>query len=328
MTRFYRAYSTHKLVQNLHFVAPQLVRVITPLIGIRTIKQMALDEIGSSTWNWRQNALITVNQQSKEVTYTPEYYVLKQIKLLIVTSVLCMCFISGYAQKGYPEREDGINLRELFRTPPSGYGQVPFYWWQADTLTKERLSWQLNELAKMKITSLQINYSHTDDKQGLFWGSSLHSQPKQFSEEWWTLLDWFAEEANSRGMTVSVSDYTLGVGQGYAIDEVRELHPSIAPHRLLFEKIEHLEGNINIEIKDNLLSVVAISQNDPNLHIDLTNSVYMGHLNHILPQGEWSLVTCYTQLQPNAYNPLHPLARKEYVLCFFQRFEVTLPSLS
>ncbi|MDR1525522.1 MAG: hypothetical protein LBS79_09775, partial [Tannerella sp.] len=34
-----------------------------------------------------------------------------------------------------------------FSTPPPGYGNVAFYWWLGDPLTKERLSWQLERLA-------------------------------------------------------------------------------------------------------------------------------------------------------------------------------------
>ena len=49
-----------------------------------------------------------------------------------------------------------------FVHPPKGYGEVPFYWWQGDTLTRERLEWQLNQLQGKGISSLQINYSHLD----------------------------------------------------------------------------------------------------------------------------------------------------------------------
>lgn len=153
------------------------------------------------------------------------------------------------AQKGYPERSSIKDLYEKFQCPPEGYGEVPFYWWQADTLTKERLTWQLDELSKKKISSLQINYSHTDNKEGYFWGSSLKSQPAQFTEEWWRLFGWFMQEAGKRNMTVSVSDYTLGIGQGYALDEVRSLHPDIAASQLIFEDFKVTDGRLSVDIK-------------------------------------------------------------------------------
>jgi glucosylceramidase len=40
---------------------------------------MVLDETGSSSWGWKQNALVTVNQTSGKVTYTPEFYLFKHV---------------------------------------------------------------------------------------------------------------------------------------------------------------------------------------------------------------------------------------------------------
>lgn len=210
-------------------------------------------------------------------------------KNLIIQLALSMLFPlqNASAQKGYPERE-GINgIYEKFQTPPPGYGEVPFYWWQADTLTKERLTWQLDELAKKKISSLQINYSHTDDRKGYFWGSSYKSVPAQFTEEWWQLFGWFMKEANRRGMTVSVSDYTLGVGQGYAIDEVRKLHPDIAASELVIETKDINGGErYEYQIKNELVSITAFNKENPKEHIVLTDNVSNGHVKWNCPKGK------------------------------------------
>lgn len=40
---------------------------------------MVLDPSGASTWGWRQNALITIDKQTKKVTYNPEYYLMKHL---------------------------------------------------------------------------------------------------------------------------------------------------------------------------------------------------------------------------------------------------------
>jgi glucosylceramidase len=44
---------------------------------------MVLNETGMSTWKWRQNALITVNQNSGEVTYNGEYYVMRHFSQFV-----------------------------------------------------------------------------------------------------------------------------------------------------------------------------------------------------------------------------------------------------
>jgi glucosylceramidase len=38
---------------------------------------MILEPKGNSTWGWKQNSMITVNPESKEVIYNPEFYVMK-----------------------------------------------------------------------------------------------------------------------------------------------------------------------------------------------------------------------------------------------------------
>src|SRR5665647_2942963 len=127
---------------------------------------------------------------------------------------------------GYPDRTPSLDVLPGFINPPYGYGEVPFYWWQGDTLTRERLLWQLDQLKGKGIPSLQINYSH-QDSGGISYGSSNPSKPALFTAEWWTLFKWFAVEAQKRGMTVSLSDYTLGIGQGFAMDEAIQQNPEL-----------------------------------------------------------------------------------------------------
>jgi len=46
-------------------------------------------------------------------------------------------------QAGYPDRLPDLDVLQGFQNPPKGYGNVPFYWWIGDTLTKDRIIWQL-----------------------------------------------------------------------------------------------------------------------------------------------------------------------------------------
>jgi glucosylceramidase len=43
-------------------------------VNLYTYWNMVLDDTGRSKWGWKQNALVTVNQLSGKVTYTPEFY--------------------------------------------------------------------------------------------------------------------------------------------------------------------------------------------------------------------------------------------------------------
>ena len=40
---------------------------------------MVLADDGASTWGWKQNTMIRINSQTKEVIYTPEFYVMKHL---------------------------------------------------------------------------------------------------------------------------------------------------------------------------------------------------------------------------------------------------------
>ncbi len=117
-------------------------------------------------------------------------------------------------------------LHDRFVSPPPGYGEVSFYWWQGDRLDRERIRWQLDQLKDASIAGLQVNYAHSDEG-GASYGLTYASDPPLFSEAWWDLFGWFLGEAKSRGMCVSLSDYTLGPGQGWSIDEVLRDHPEM-----------------------------------------------------------------------------------------------------
>ena len=90
---------------------------------------------------------------------------------------------------GYPSRNTDLDALPGFVHPPHGYGEVPFYWWLGDTLTKERLTWQLDQLSGRGIVSLQINYADSDRDTGGYGighgsGLTYPSDPPLFSDAW------------------------------------------------------------------------------------------------------------------------------------------------
>ena len=56
------------------------------------------------------------------------------------------------------------DLKELFANPPKGYGNVPFYWWNGDSLTIERLTEQLEVLSESALSGFSVSYIHTHPK--------------------------------------------------------------------------------------------------------------------------------------------------------------------
>lgn len=129
-----------------------------------------------------------------------------------------------------------------FAMPADEYGEVSFFWWQGDDITKEKLSWILEQLKEKHICGLQINYCH-GDKGGQLYGLTMESNPRPFSEKWWELVGWFIEECKKNKMAVSLSDYTLGSpGQGFYIDEVLKEHPEFIGQHIIKK-----DGKIQVE---------------------------------------------------------------------------------
>jgi len=120
------------------------------------------------------------------------------LKWLLPSLAILFIYSDLYSQNsrptGQPDRSPSMDVLPGFINPPKGYGDVPFFWWIGDTLTREHLTWELDRLKDKGISSLQINYCHTDNG-GISYGLSMPSKPPLFSGAWWKLLKWFIPEA-------------------------------------------------------------------------------------------------------------------------------------
>ncbi len=143
---------------------------------------------------------------------------------------------------GFADRSPNLDALPGFRQPPEGYGVVPFFWWLGDPLTRERLEWILRQMDGLGISGYQINYAHSD-RGGRSYGLTYPSEPALFSEPWWDLAGWFLRAARRQGASISLSDYTLGFGQGWCVDELLREHPELTGYKL----IQDADGRIRAE---------------------------------------------------------------------------------
>ena len=220
---------------------------------------------------------------------------------------------------GFPSRDPKLDARPSFQNPPPGYGEVGFYWWLGDPLTKERLTWQLDQLAGKGVAGLQINYAHSD-RGGRSYGLTYPSEPALFSEDWWKLTSWFMQEAKKRDMAVSLSDYTLGVGQGWCMDEVLREHPEVNGTVLQHEAKEVAAGDVQMNLRGTPLMVAAYNATT-GAAVDLRPQVSAGVLKWRAPEGRWRIVAVYPQPVVPSYDPMNPLSGPEYAKKFFGRWE-------
>lgn len=231
---------------------------------------------------------------------------------------------------GYPSRAADLDVLPGFRTPPPGYGEVAFYWWLGDTLTRERIAWQMDQLAGRGVTGLQINYAHSD-AGGFSYGHTFKSQPALFSEEWWELFRWFLAEARERGMSVSLSDYTLcRPGQGWYVDEILAANPDMGGTSLaVTERLVDGGTAVRLEVPARPLAARAIRTGSREGAVpesrDLLQHISGTVLDWRPPAGSWKILIVSAAPVPASYDPMHPLSGQRYVETFFQRFEDRCP---
>jgi hypothetical protein len=233
---------------------------------------------------------------------------------------------------GQADRSINLDVLPGFQKPPPGFGNVPFYWWLGDPLTKERLSWQLDQLEKSGgVSGLQINYAHSD-RGGPSWGLTYPSDPALFSEAWWDLCGWFVKQVKKRGMGgIALSDYTLGIGQGWYLDEILKEHTDSYGATVGMGNGPAVEAGKEIQwrLPENTIGVTAFKVEGnkvvPGSHADLRGFIKDGALVWTAPEGNWQVRYTAYGFKQNSLNPLHPLSGKRYVEKFFQRFEDRFP---
>ena len=226
---------------------------------------------------------------------------------------------------GFPSRAPDLDVLPGFRNPPPGYGEVAFFWWLGDPLTKERLTWELDRLTGMGVMGLQINYAHSD-KGGRTYGLTYPSDPPLFSDAWWKLVGWFIGAARERGMAVSLSDYTLGVGQGWRVDELLREHPEMTGAVLRPETREFDGGKpCSWALPEGVVAVTAYRVEKGKVvaasATDLRPHLKGGALEWPVPAGHWSVVAVRAERVVPSLDPTHPQSGPEYARRFFGQFE-------
>lgn len=91
-----------------------------------------------------------------------------------------------------------LELKQRFAHADPRYGPVPFWWWSADTVTVERIRWQMEKFRAGGLRNIGIiNIAPTGPQYG-----SISDNPAHGSEEWWQLFEVAVREAERLGMYI------------------------------------------------------------------------------------------------------------------------------
>lgn len=249
-------------------------------------------------------------------------------KKIMLSLVLCLSFLQGFSQeqrfKGYPLLENHVNIREGFLAPPKGYGNVPFYWWNGDSLNCSRLQDQLDILSEASVDGLAVSYIHShplvdvdlNAKGYGGFGKPDPGAPGLFTDEWWKIWNWFSGKCAEKGIGLGLDDYVVGwANNGYYVDELR-LDKDFSDYqgRLKCKKyVVAPMGTLDIPLKQKPLSVVLY----PKCKI-LDNQIQNTHLS-------WKSTSSKEQtiyvIDTEASYELHPEYGKRLIDVYFKRFE-------
>ena len=249
---------------------------------------------------------------------------MKYFYIFILIPFLSSCHkIPQQAYKGYPSKEGAIDIKEYFQHPPKGYGNVPFYWWNGDSLKRERLLEQLDILSDASTDGFAVSYIHTHPKvdieqnaQGYgSFGRADGGIPEVFSEEWWKLWNWFSGACAERGIGLGVDDYVIGwAGNGYYVDELCA-DSSFAHYQGRLKADIHTVkpgDELTVELPEHVLTVTTYPDKI-NLASNITNQ-----------RLHWKSDTDKTQkvyiLSTTPSYELHPEYGKRLVDVYFNRF--------
>ena len=118
------------------------------------------------------------------------------------------------------------DLLALFQDPPAEYGDFATWFWETGTLTRERITWQLEQ---MKAAGVSGTWYYPR-----FVGSEpLAPDPPYWSDEWRAIFNHAVAEHRRLGMKAGFSDWT---GRGYWQERLREegrTRPELVGRRLL-----------------------------------------------------------------------------------------------
>lgn len=224
---------------------------------------------------------------------------------------------------GFPSRDPNLDVKPGFENPPPGYGQVPFWWWSGDTLTNERLLWQIEELHRAGISGMQINYIHKDSPG---W-PTYPASPEIFSESWWNTWKFAAKECGKRDMGIGLSSYTLDWPKSQNLfNEIIYNDSAIQGREIKVDTIVKITAgtSLTINVKDNLIGFRAYKIKNSCLQtgsIDLKPFVKKGILNWKADNNDYEVWFFSADRIPGTLNPIHPRSGEKVLSKFFQPFQ-------
>lgn len=248
------------------------------------------------------------------------------MKPLLMALALVQPFAAGNAVEGpgIPSRDPLLDVLPGFQTPPSGYGEVPFWWWTGGDLDPERMIGQLEELKKKGISGVQVNYSHFDTKGWM----TDQDQPGIFTDAWWKVYGRISAACARLDMGIGLSTYTLDWPNGAPnlFHQLFYRRPELNAIQLEGGSAKRLKGGQNLALPWTAEHVAVraypiVGGKLQRGGTDLTPLVKDGAITWTAPDGEWDVWVFRAVRKEGTLNPLMAGSGDEVIRGFFQQFQ-------
>ena len=192
-------------------------------------------------------------------------------------------------------------LAELFAHPPLEYGDFLTYFWESGNLTREQITWQLEQLQAQGVSGTWYYPRYVR-------GEPIGPNPPYWSDGWWEIFEHYVEEHERLGMTVWFSEWT---GQGGWQERMREAcdrNPELRGRRLRNYAVE-VEGGDAAELAippgeaviDASAFQCAGAALDGDTRVDLTEFIAGSRLRWPARAGRWLATVTTTQVHDLNY---------------------------
>ncbi|MEX2511519.1 MAG: hypothetical protein WD398_01325 [Cyclobacteriaceae bacterium] len=122
-------------------------------------------------------------------------------KFFIWVVIISACIITSTKTIAQSEVSYPTLINSFINPDYAQWGEVPLWWWEADSLNRERITWQLEKLSAKGVKAVCPIQR-----------SPARSFPESFSQEWWEMVSYVNKECERLGMHLWLYDQ-VGYGQ-------------------------------------------------------------------------------------------------------------------
>ena len=208
-------------------------------------------------------------------------HIIRSLWILVLTSIMSGNILTTNAQS------NDISYDELYRNfedPDYSYwGEVPLWWWEADSLEKERITYQLEELSSKGVRAVCPIQR-----------SPARCYPESFSQEWWETMAFVNKECQRLGMRLWIYDQ-LGYGQYGWFEKAAAQVGNTGTSQVQFQSFDvETKKGISIPVPHGkVLDVRAYPVKNGNAQdeqsIDLSAYIQNGILDWKPSKGKWKV---------------------------------------